>query len=271
MENALPGRGLLKFEKLGDKTLVVDSFSKGPLKILTPKNNGKAAWVYSSNFGGGFVGGDSVDIEMNLAPGAEVAFLSQASTKVYGSEDECRQTIKARVEKDAALFCLPDPVVCFAGAKFNQQQVFHIDTGASLIVLDTLHCGREHSGERWVFDSYKNRISVFHGEKRTFFESLLLEGDIGPLTERHSHYNGFSLLLMTGPLFKGNITTILSSLQGRVPAKRQDFIFSVSPLGEEGLVMRMAAVAPEALSAAILELLDFIPSHLGDDPWVRKW
>jgi urease accessory protein len=271
MENAPAGKGILRFEKTGERTSVVDSFSKSPLKILTPKNNGKAAWVYSSNFGGGFVGGDAIHIDLHLKPATEVAFLSQASTKVYGSEKECLQTVQAEVERDAVLFSLPDPVVCFAGAKFHQEQTFHLGVGSSLMVLDTLHCGREHSGERWLFDSYKNKISIFRNNKRVFVESLLLRGDIGELTTRHSRYNGFSMLVMMGPVFKENIADILCSMQERIPGKQEDFIFAVSPHGDDGLVMRMAAVSPEALGEAIKEILDFVPSQLGDDPWIRKW
>jgi urease accessory protein len=271
MEKASAGKGVLRFEKIGDRTCVIDSFSKSPLKILTPKNTGSAAWVYSSNFGGGFVGGDSIDLDIHMGPESQVAYLSQASTKIYGSEKESLQTINANIGKKAVLFSIPDPVVCFAGAKFHQKQTFHIEEGASLIVLDTLHCGREHSGERWAFASYKNQISIFRDEKIIFFESLLLQGDIGQLTQRHSHYNGFSLLLMVGPLFQNNISEILNSMRDRVPGKREDFLFSLSPHGDDGLVMRMAAVSPEALGEAIREILEFIPSYLGDDPWIRKW
>jgi urease accessory protein len=60
-------------------------------------------------------------------------------------------------------------------------------------------------------------------------------------------------------------------MQERIPGKQEDFIFAVSPHGDDGLVMRMAAVSPEALGEAIKEILDFVPSQLGDDPWIRKW
>src|SRR4051812_49132245 len=106
MKNATAGRGILKFEKISGKTVVTESFSKSPLKILAPKNHGSASWVYFSNFGGGYVGGDAIDIDINVEPHAHAVFLSQASTKVYGSKNESRQTVRGKVARDAILFSL---------------------------------------------------------------------------------------------------------------------------------------------------------------------
>ena len=44
-----------------------------------------------------------------------------------------------------------------------------------------------------------------------------------------------------------------------------------SPLREDGCIVRIAGVSFEEVAAAAREYLRFVPSLLGDDPWVRKW
>jgi urease accessory protein len=271
MENAKAGRGKLCFEKVGEKTVATEAFSKSPLKLLTPKNTGSASWVYSSNFGGGFVGGDSIDIGVHVKKGAEALLLSQASTKVYRSKKVCHQSICGHIEENATFYSLPDPVVCFAGANFHQTQKFYLEENSALATLDTLHCGREHSGERWAFDRYKNEIQIFRKGKRIFFESMLLDSTAGDLKKRHSRFNALSLLVMTGPLFKIHSEEIMNSLNHSSPIPKEDFVISASMLGTEGIVIRMASVETEILADALKEALSFLPQRLGDDPWARKW
>lgn len=271
MKNATAGRGFLRFEKICGKTVVTESFAKSPLKILAPKNHGNASWVYSSNYDGGYVGGDNIDIDIDVAAEARAVFLGQSSTKVYRSVDESRQTVRGTIASGGILFSLPDPVVCFAGSKFSQRQSYELNGNASLLLLDAFHSGREHSGERWTFDSYKNRIQVSRNEKKIFYESLLLHPLMGAISERQSRFNCFSLILMTGPAFQKNAHELHKVMSTRPPSNREDFIYAASLLGDDGLVIRMAAVKTEILADATKELLHFLPGLLGDDPWSRKW
>ena len=43
-----------------------------------------------------------------------------------------------------------------------------------------------------------------------------------------------------------------------------------TPLGEDALLIRMAAVSGEALVHRIRAQLSFLPRLLGDDPWARR-
>src|SRR5207237_901842 len=52
--------GVLSFERAGAATVVGAAYAKSPLRLLTPRNHGAAAWAYTSTLGGGFVDGDRV-------------------------------------------------------------------------------------------------------------------------------------------------------------------------------------------------------------------
>src|SRR5687768_3060300 len=56
-----PGRAgdaRLGFERVGNRTVVRTALAHSPLRLLTPRNHGHAAWVYTSSLGGGLVDGD---------------------------------------------------------------------------------------------------------------------------------------------------------------------------------------------------------------------
>ncbi|MFP2902403.1 urease accessory protein UreD, partial [Corallococcus sp. 4LFB] len=47
-------------------------------------------------------------------------------------------------------------------------------------------------------------------------------------------------------------------------------VVSASPLGGDGLLLRVAAVSLETLLATTRDWLSFLPGLLGDDPWARR-
>ena len=120
-----------------------------PLKVLNPRNAGPSAWVYLATYGGGLLGGDAVSIDVSVGPGAHALVSTQASTKVYRSERGASQRLHAQADDGSLLVLLPDPVTCFAGSRYTQEQHVRMHAGASLVLVDWLTAGRVGSGERW--------------------------------------------------------------------------------------------------------------------------
>ncbi|PMV16791.1 urease accessory protein UreD, partial [Pseudomonas sp. FW305-3-2-15-C-TSA2] len=59
---AAPSRAELAFEVVDGRTAVVSCRARTPLKLLTPRHAGTAAWACASSHGGGLVDGDAVEI-----------------------------------------------------------------------------------------------------------------------------------------------------------------------------------------------------------------
>src|SRR6516162_9504674 len=78
-----PGAGTLQFEDVRGKTVLTRAIAASPLRVLNPKNAGESAWVYLATYGGGLVGGDALDISIDVGQGAAALVATQASTKVY--------------------------------------------------------------------------------------------------------------------------------------------------------------------------------------------
>ena len=74
-----PGGGCISLALHGTRAVFSELSSTYPLKLLSPSVHDKTAIVYLLTYGGGLVGGDEVDLEVNVLPGAQLVLLSQVS------------------------------------------------------------------------------------------------------------------------------------------------------------------------------------------------
>jgi len=264
------GSARLVFERVGPRTGVSTLLAHSPLRLLTPRNHGHAAWVYTSSLGGGLVDGDQLHLDIEVVPGASALLSSQGSTRVYRSPRGCRSEVVARVGEGGLLALVPDPTVCFTGARFTQCQEVQMAPGASLVLMDLVNAGRSANGERWAFTHFSSSLRVHQEGRALFDERWLLDPAQGPLPERLGRFDALATVLLVGPAF-ASAREALSAQVGRLPVTpRVGLVCSVSPLGPEGLVLRAASTSAEALLRSAREWLGFLPGLLGDDPWARR-
>ena len=48
-----PGQGAIRIARRGRRSVAERVAAASPLRLLTPRNHGDAAWIYTSSFGGG--------------------------------------------------------------------------------------------------------------------------------------------------------------------------------------------------------------------------
>ncbi|HTB72495.1 MAG TPA: urease accessory protein UreD [Polyangiaceae bacterium] len=179
------GTARLEFRRRasGGKTVLGTAFAASPLRLLTPANHGDAAWVFLASLGGGLLDGDRIDLDVEVGDGASALLGTQASTKVYRSPPGgagSSQRLSARVGAGALLAFVPDPVVCFADARYEQTLEISLAPSASLWLADGYSCGRSARGERWAFSRYASRTTVFRGGARSIVDATRLEAGVGP-------------------------------------------------------------------------------------------
>ncbi|MFE8599464.1 urease accessory protein UreD [Archangium violaceum] len=264
------GSARLAFERVGNRTVVRTALAHSPLRLLTPRNHGHAAWVYTSSLGGGLVDGDHLTVDLDVAEGAAALVSSQGSTRVYRSPRGCRSELSARVAPGALLAWVPDPTMCFTGARYTQSQDIQLAPGASLILMELLTAGRSAAGERWAFTHYTSSLRVHREGRALIDERWLLDPAHGVLPERLGRFDALGTVVLVGPALD-SAREALAAHVGSLPVKsRSGLVCSVSPLGSDALVLRAAATSAEALVRTSREWLSFLPSLLGDDPWVRR-
>jgi len=252
-------RGQLAFRRSGTGTAVETAFAESPLRFLTPRNHGTAAWAYTSTLGGGLVDGDRLELELSVGPGARAFVSSQGPTRVFRSSRGASSTTVARVEEGAALMLFPDPTACFGGARYAQRTEVSLAPGSSLALWEVLSAGRE----RWGFTRCESSLRV----PPLLDERWLLDPEHGPLEERLGHFGAIGTVLLAGPLFAGLAQGVRDRVDAAPAGGGSALLESASPLRDGALVVRAAAPSVQQLVQRLRHHLAALPSLLGDDPW----
>ncbi|MCY1078967.1 urease accessory protein UreD [Archangium lansingense] len=264
------GSAKLAFERVGNRTVVTTALAHSPLRLLTPRNHGHAAWVYTSSLGGGLVDGDHLSVELDVAEDSAALLSSQGSTRVYRSPRGCRSELSARVAPGALLAWVPDPTMCFSGARYTQSQDIQLAPSASLVLMEMLTAGRSANGERWAFTHYASSLRVHREGRALIDERWLLDPAHGALPARLGRFDALGTVLLVGPALDSAREALAAQVGSLPVTPRSGLVCSASPLGPDGLVLRVAASSAEALLRTTREWLSFLPSLLGDDPWIRR-
>lgn len=226
--------------------------SAGPLRILSPRAAGNAAWLVTSSYGGGLVDGDHVAFEVTVDAGATCVLTSQASQKIYKGTSS--QQTRVRVHGNGALLCVPDPVVPFRDAAFRQETRIELDVDSTLVLCDMLTAGRVAFGERWNATSLDTLLSITVDGKRLLHDRVLLAGDVAA---RMRKYEAIATVVVLGPRVRDTVTI-------------GDGMIALSPLGD-GVIVRVAGERVDQVTKAVHALLEPACKRLGEAPWARKW
>jgi urease accessory protein len=265
------GAGELRVTRVGETSVVTRARATSPLRLLTPRNHGRAAWVFTSTYGGGLVDGDAIALDIEIGAGASALLSTQASTKVYRSPRGVSSLIHARAGSGATLVVLPDPVVCFAASRYRQSQQFDLAADAGLVCLDWMTSGRRARGERWAFDEYRTRLAVRIGGEVVCYDAVTLSSSDGVLVERFDRFDVLATVAIVGPAFRQLCDRLIAAQAQRAVERRPDTVMAVSALTNAGALVRIAGRTVEDVGRAVRGALDFLPAVLGDDPWTRKW
>jgi urease accessory protein len=261
--------GRLSFRRVGDRTVVESALSTSPLRLLTPRNHGHAAWAYTSTLGGGLVDGDQIHLRVSVGRDACALVASQGHNRVYRSVVGSTSEVVADVEHGGVLALVPDPTVCFAGARYQQRSEIRLASEAAAVVIDVLTAGRGARGERWAFQRYSGDLLLRIADRVVLQERTLLDARHGPITQRLGRFDVLCTIVVAGEALRDARAALARSLASAPLQRRPEAIEQANDLGE-ALLVRIAAVSLEDALATVRARLDFIPRLLGDDPWSRR-
>jgi len=263
------GHATLRFARAAaGRTVVHTARAHSPTRILLPNNRGDACWAFVASLGGGLVDGDAIALSVVVDAGARALLGTQASTKVYRSPRGSAQALTAHVGPGALLAVVPDPVSCFAGARYRQEvDVGLEDATSSLVLLDAFTCGRAARGERWAFDRYASRTRIARGGRLVAVDAVLLDPAHGDLASRMHAFDAFATIFAIGP---GAAEVRSHVLVSAAAATGTALLLSATELGPDAVVARVAAPSAQALARTVRGLLAPLALTLGDDPFARR-
>jgi len=133
---------------------------------------------------GGLVGGDQLDIRLDLAPGTHALLTTPGATRYYRSlGDEAEQRVQARVASGARLEWLPLETLVHSGALASSRLQFELADGAEMFGADVVALGLPAAGEAFERGHWRHEIRLpgrWLDRGRTAAEDLaLLDGPTG--------------------------------------------------------------------------------------------
>ena len=119
------------------KTILEDLSFTAPYKIMTPfeKENG-GIQIMPLCASAGIMAGDSQEFSYHVKEGADLEILSQSFEKIHKmDEGSASRTIEVQVDKNAALYYYPQPVIPFAQSAFDSKMTIHLEDETSKLFL----------------------------------------------------------------------------------------------------------------------------------------
>jgi len=219
LTSAWHARLTLGFERRDAATVLTRREHFGPLRVqkaLYPEGEAvcHAIVLHPPS---GIAGGDQLDIEVNVGPGAHALLTTPGAGKWYRSAGAMAdQRLNFNVEAGAALEWLPQENIVFDGARADMQSRFRLATGARCIVWDVLCLGRRAAGERFERGEVNLLTRVERDGRPVWLERGALAGSSELLTAP-AGLAGFSVsgtLLATGPNLDAGLLAACRQIPG---------------------------------------------------------
>lgn len=196
----------LSFGRRGGRTVLAGRRASAPFGAVRanyPDDSGIPE-VQITNPSGGVLGGDRLEVEIDLAPGSSAIVLTQAASKAYRGV-EAFQDMVARVGDGAFLEYAPHHLIPYAGSDYRQKTEFLLASDATLLAWDAYGAGRVARGERFAFDRLQARTSILRDGAPEFVDGFDLAGD-------REHFGGYSYVAAVYVLAPGDLQPLADAL-----------------------------------------------------------
>jgi urease accessory protein len=215
--------------------------SQAPL-VLRPTRDA----VYLVGAAGGPVGGDQLDLRIEVRAGAALRLRTVAASVALPGPDggESVLTVTASVAKGGLLEHLPEPMIVADGARHTTDIRVDLAAGAALVLRDETVLGRH--GERG--GACRTRLRVDYGGRPLLRHDVATDGadEVGLGPAVLAGHRAYGTLLSAGEFAAGS----RASGQAATPPARPDV--AVMPLAGPGVLV--TALAADSL--ALRRLLD---------------
>jgi len=244
----------LRFEQHNHKTAMTESYFRTPLQVMQaiPDEAG-CLGVYLLSPTGGIVQHDRYDIQITLEANTHALITTVAATKVYRMpQGNAVQHIHISVGENAILEFVPDALILFKDADFEQVITLHLEPGAVCLFQDSIMGGRvAHHDEVLQFRQLRNRLDIRDADGLIAYDAMQFsptENDI----ERRGLLDGhpcWGSAYIVGDLsrFELETTAFCETVNASIP---ESVVASISTLHRGGFAYRVLAHRLEHMEQA---------------------
>lgn len=275
------------------RSRLVRCHSVPPLKLLQPATGSAACHVVQASYGGGLVAGDVIRLRLRGQAGSRLLLGTQANTRVFHSPAGhwAEQHLLAELADEALAVVFPDPVVLLPRSRYRQVQHWHLDAGATLLLVDWFQAGRAPGPAALAAGPAAPAFTDLHAELRVSVAGRLVVLDrfaFAPTAHSAAapanfgrHQSFFSAFLI-GPPAGPRFQQLAAALAGQQLPGRGSPHFRLPGAGvvvaltqarENVHVLRAAAASRQELQPLCEGLMAALagPDLLGFNPLRRKY
>jgi urease accessory protein len=254
----------LRFEARGDsrRTILAECEQQLPLRVVRAfQLDDGGALVHLHNLSGGVLGGDQLDVIIEVGPGAVAQVTSTGATRIYRSRQNTEpgeSRLQIRVEDHGLVEYLPDQLIPYAGSRYRQETQIDLGPNAGLFWWEIVSPGREARNELFAYEllRLKTRVSVLGSP--IALEHMKIEPAERSIFSlaRLGAYRYFSTFYICRvgiePSRWLELEKLLSELAGQLsqPSKT---VWGISPLRAHGLVVRALSVGGKEITTRLPE------------------
>ncbi|MEX1018368.1 MAG: urease accessory protein UreD [Litorilinea sp.] len=256
----------LAFDKPGAATRLQLRTQEPPQRVVrafTAPHTG-AALVHLHNLSGGVLGGDQLQLDIAVGAHAEAQVTTTGATRVYRHRPgyaDARQTTTLQVAAGGLLEYLPDALIPFAGARYQQHTRIELAPDAGLFYWETVTPGRVAAGEVFAYARVGVDLEIATAGVPILVEAYALEPDKRPLTSpaRLGDYPYFTTFYICRVGVAPAVWTTLETELGALAQHHtrpdhtgpDSVLWGVSRLAAHGLVIRALAKRHQPLAATL--------------------
>lgn len=164
----------LEYELHGQQTVLTRRAHVGPLRVQRPfiEPSG-VCQTYVIHPPGGIVGGDVLDVQVRVQPGARALLTTPGATKFYRSAREhAHQHQHVTVAANASVEWFPQETIVFDEALAHTRTRVDLSAASQCALWEITCLGRPAGGKPFASGLLTQRLEVYDGERPLLLESL---------------------------------------------------------------------------------------------------
>jgi len=222
----------LEFSNSNNKTILSHRKHHGPLQVqkpFYPELNG-ICHLYILHPPGGVVGGDCLNINVNVNPNAHALITTPAAGKFYRSAGPiARQEQVIKVAPKGTLEWFPSENIIFSGARAQIKTKIELSRDSNFMGWEISCLGRPASNENFSQGELDQRFEIWREGKPLQIERLSLKGGDSSL---HAKWGLLGYPVIGNMVCMTNDAGLLDSLKNLANASTDQELFSATQVDD---------------------------------------
>lgn len=259
----------LGVERRSGRSVIASQLHAGALRVLRPHYpDGSGQPVLALvNPGGGYLGGDRYRIDAGIARSAGLTLTTQSATKVYRTpQGHARMEQRFVLAAGARLEFLPDSLIAYRGASYQQRTEVVMHRTSSLVLAEIVTHGWSPDGASFAFDRISLGTRVTVSDELAVMDRLLLEpgrGGTGRLML--AGYSHLASLLVIDPRCDDTAVAELREVLD-VRDAEPDRLIGITRLRVPGFALRVLTRSTPQAAAILVTAVDWTRATWHEQP-----